>query len=114
MEQPPQASKAGNTPNRRTHKRVPINARISIYLNHDQRNQRRINGVALDVSKTGILVQTEHPIPSGSLVYLRAETSNLAGKAMVRFCAAKGIGYKIGMYFPDPLISRSLLPKSTS
>jgi len=98
--------------NRRRHPRVPTNVRITIYLDDGRGIRRSIEVRALEASRTGILVQSDHPIPTGTVVFLQAATLTLAGKATVRYCRQRGLGYKIGMHLPDALISRSLLGKT--
>ena len=97
--------------NRRRQPRIPIptNGRITVYLDDGRGKRRSIEVRALDASRTGILVQSDHPIPAGTVGFLQAATFPLAGKATVRYCRQQGLGYKIGMHLPDALMSRSLL-----
>ena len=95
--------------NRRRNPRVATNARITIYLEDGRGGRRSIEVRAIDISRTGILVQSDHPIPTGAVGFLQTATLNLTGRATVRYCRPQGLGYRIGMYLPDALISRSLL-----
>jgi hypothetical protein len=100
--------------NRRRHPRVTTNARITIYLEDGRGSRRSIEVRAVDASRTGILVQSDHPIPTGTVGFLQAATLMLAGKATVRYCRQQGLGYRIGMHLPDALISRSLLGETAT
>jgi len=95
--------------NRRRNPRVAANARITIYLEDGRGGRRSIEVRAIDISRTGILVQSDHPLPTGAVGFLQTPTLNLAGRATVRYCRQQGLGYRIGMYLPDALILRSLL-----
>jgi hypothetical protein len=65
--------------------------------------QRRFRARAVDVSKSGVLVQSEEPVAIGTVVYLQTANFTILGKASVRHCTQKGLKYKIGLYVPDPL-----------
>jgi PilZ domain len=95
--------------NRRLQPRIPIKTHIEVYLQDVQKSRPAVRASAINVSRCGILVQSEKAIATGTVLYLQAWTGNLAGKAVVRSCNPHGRGYRIGMYFPDPLMSRSLL-----
>jgi PilZ domain len=95
--------------NKRRHPRVTTNVRITIYLENGRGSRRSIEVRAIDASRTGILVQSDHPIPTGTVAFLQAATLMLSGKATVRYCRQQGLGYRIGMHLPDALVSRALL-----
>jgi len=97
--------------NRRRQPRIPIptNGRITVYLEDGRGKRRSIEVRALDASRTGILVQSDHAIPCGTIGFLQSAAFAVAGRATVRYCRQQGLGYKIGMHLPDALMSRSLL-----
>src|SRR5690349_10466937 len=68
--------------NRRRQPRIPIptNGRITVYLEDGHGKRRSIEVRALDASRTGILVQSDHPIPAGTVGFLQAATFPLAGR----------------------------------
>jgi PilZ domain len=54
----------------------------------------------LDVSATGVLVESLLPIQIGSVVRVRAtDVPMLCGIATVRHCARRGLAYGIGLEF---------------
>jgi hypothetical protein len=99
--------------NRRLQPRIPIKTQIEVYVQDVQKSRFTVRAVAVDVSRCGILVAAERSIATGTVVYLQARICNLAGKAVVRSCTPHGREYRIGMYFPDPLMSRSLLKRES-
>jgi hypothetical protein len=96
-------------PNRRRQPRIPTNGRITVYLEDGRGKRRSVEVRVLDASRTGILVQSDHPIPAGTVGFLQAATFPLSGKTTVRYCRQQGLGFRIGLHLPDALISRSLL-----
>ena len=100
----PRSRAAANAANRRIHERIPINCEILICCQSRQGAERRIRARAIDASKSGVLVQTEEPIPSGSVVFLQSSNFNAMGRARVRHCTQKGMKYRLGLYVPDPLV----------
>jgi hypothetical protein len=97
---PPVAAKIKS---RRRHERVPRNSEVVLCCVDRQGHQQRYRARAVDVSKTGILVQTEEPVPQGTIVFLQTANFTALGKASVRHCRQKGMKYRIGLYLPDPL-----------
>jgi hypothetical protein len=88
---------------RRSDPRIARNSKVVLCCLDRQGGQRRFRASALDVSKNGILVQTEEAIPAGTVVYLQTAGFTALGKASVRHCTQKGLRFRIGLYLPDPL-----------
>jgi hypothetical protein len=89
----------------RSHARVPVNYRFSIYANQPEAKQRSMTARGINMSKAGALVEAPYPISVGTVVYLKAPELGLMGEARVRHCTAKGSKFRIGLHFPDPLAS---------
>ena len=87
----------------RSHARLPVNYRFSIYANQPEAKQRSMTARGINMSKAGALVEAPHPISVGTVVYLKAPELGLMGEATVRHCTVKGSKYRIGLHFPDPL-----------
>lgn len=87
----------------RSHTRVPVNYRFSIYANQPEAKQRSMTARGINMSKAGALVEAPYPISVGTVVYLKAPELGLVGEARVRHCTAKGSKFRIGLHFPDPL-----------
>ena len=61
----------------------------------------------LNVSRSGMSVQSMLPVKIGSTVRVRAKTvALLNGAAVVRHCERRGLAYKIGLEFHVPLYDR--------
>jgi hypothetical protein len=87
----------------RSHARLPVNYRFSIYANQPEAKQRSMTARGINMSKAGALVEAPHPISVGTVVYLKAPELGLMGEATVRHCTVKGSKSRIGLHFPDPL-----------
>lgn len=87
----------------RSHARVPVNYRFSIYTNQPETKQRSMTARGINMSKAGALVEAPYPISVGTVVYLKAPELGLMGEATVRHCTVKGSKFRIGLHFPDPL-----------
>ena len=87
----------------RSHARLPVNYRFSIYANHSEAKQRSMVARGINMSKAGALVEASQPISVGTVVYLKAPELGLMGEATVRHCTVKGSKFRIGLHFPDPL-----------
>jgi PilZ domain len=87
----------------RSHARVPVNYRFSIYANQPAAKDRSMTARGINMSKAGALVEAPYPISVGTVVYLKAPELGLMGEARVRHCTAKGSKFRIGLHFPDPL-----------
>lgn len=66
--------------------------------------QHRIRARAVDLSKSGVLVQSDEPVPLGQVVYLQTPNFIAMGRASIRHCTQKGLKYLAGLYIPDPLV----------
>lgn len=100
---PSDSSRPARANGRRRDPRVPRNSQVMLCCIDRQGRQQRFRAQAVDVSKTGILVQTQEPVPEGSIVFLQTASFTALGKAAVRHCTQKGMKYRIGLYLPDPL-----------
>jgi hypothetical protein len=87
----------------RSHARLPVNYRFSIYANRPEAQQRSMTARGINMSKAGALVEAPQPISVGTVVYVKAPELGRMGEATVRHCTVKGSKYRIGLHFPDPL-----------
>jgi len=58
----------------------------------------------MDMSKFGLLVETEKALEPGAVVSVQTNSAML-GTACVRHCTPKGLKYRIGMHLPDRMTS---------
>ena len=88
----------------RLHERLSVNSQLHLSWEQGRRGtQRSVRARAIDVSKFGVLVEAESPIPSGTIVCVQSSNFTMLGRASVRHCTPKGLSYKIGLYMPDRL-----------
>jgi len=94
---------AGPSP-QRLHERVSVHSQLHLSWQPDGRGaQRCVRARAIDVSKFGVLVESESSIPSGTIVCVQSSNFTMIGRASVRHCSPKGLNYKIGLFMPDRL-----------
>src|ERR1700687_2685816 len=102
---PPAQSQAKTTrTNRRSQQRIAINTHLFVSFQDRKGAQHRIRAHAVDLSKSGVLVQSDEPVPLGQVVYLQTPNFIAMGRASIRHCRQKGLKYVIGLYIPDPLV----------
>ncbi len=94
-----QAPAVESRPNRRLHERIPINRQVYLCWQDRQVNQVQ-TGRAIDISKFGMLVETDRPIQPGTTITVQTN-STMLGSACVRHCTPSGFKYKIGLHMPD-------------
>jgi c-di-GMP-binding flagellar brake protein YcgR len=100
---PSDSPKPVKAKSRRRDPRISRDSQIVLCCVDRQGRQQRLRARAVDVSKTGILVQAEEPVQQGAIVFLQTASFTALGKASVRHCTQKGMKYRIGLYLPDPL-----------
>lgn len=100
----PKRSVRGAKTSRRIHERIPINSRLVICYRNPSSMSNSIRARAVDLSKAGILVEAERPVPIGTVVELQTANATILGRASVRHCTLKGTRYWIGLYVPDRLL----------
>ena len=87
----------------RVHGRFKIRYPVQLLLP----SGRRMPVCTLDVSATGVLVESLLPIKIGSVVRVRAtDVPMLCGIATVRYCARRGLTYRISLEFEAPFNRR--------
>jgi hypothetical protein len=72
---------------------------VSFQDNHGQTKSLRARG--LNLSKSGMRIESAEELTLGAPVSLQAERHNLNGKATVRNCARRGTGFVIGLEFAE-------------
>ena len=83
--------------------RIPLRYPLQLLF----KGGRRMLVRSLDVSASGILVESVFRVSVGSVVRIRAKHVPIFyGDAYVRQCVRKGLVYRIGLEFEVPLNSR--------
>ena len=101
---PAQSQATTRRTNRRSQQRIAINTHLFVSFQDGKGVQHRIRARAVDLSKSGVLVQSDEPVPLGQVVYLQTPSFIAMGRASIRHCTQKGLKYVIGLYIPDPLV----------
>lgn len=86
----------------RLHGRSAIQRQVRISWTDGQGNNI-LQARAIDISKFGMLVETEKPIRSGTVVSVQTNSA-IVGKACVRHCTPKGAKFRIGLHLPDRML----------
>lgn len=60
--------------------------------------------VRLTFSKLGVQVEAERAIATGTVVNVFSANFSPIGRASVRHCTQKGMGYRLGLYMPDRFV----------
>jgi len=84
---------------RRLHPRVAIDCQVCVCWS-DREGKHVLRARALDVSKFGMLVETDRAIAPGVVVSVETNSATL-GNACVRHCTPAGLKYRIGLHAPD-------------
>jgi len=87
--------------------RLPVKYRFSVFAEDQQAGQLSLPARGINMSRSGVLIETEEPLPIGSMVYIKVKELGLMGMATVRHCTPKGSKFRVGLHFPNPL-TRSL------
>jgi len=95
---------------RRLHPRVAIDCQVCVCW-CDREGKRVLRGRALDVSKFGMLVETDRSIAPGTVVSVETNSATL-GSACVRHCTPAGLKYRIGLHAPDRMNTLTISPRA--
>ena len=84
--------------NRRRHARYPYSAPIRVYA-----GEAPVDGLCVNISESGMLVQVPEPIPVATNVNFRVDEMDLKGSGEVRHSGGYGRQYYIGLEFQNGL-----------
>jgi hypothetical protein len=100
---PPPIARSGTKADSRFHGRFKIKSRVMLSGEDEAGKTWTIQGRGADMSRLGARVETSDPIAPGSFVFIQVRELNLMGGAVVRYCVRRGLKYKIGLEFRNPL-----------
>jgi len=86
------------------------NAMFAVLWQDARGQSRSVRVRGLNVSKSGMRVESSEQLNPGSPVSLRAERHELSGKATVRNCTQRGSAYVVGLEFSEEIRRTLLLP----
>jgi curved DNA-binding protein CbpA len=84
---------------KRRKQRQLFDCSLEISWKDSQGISRTISAQAIDVSNSGIRVETSEPIEMHIEVYVRAERYGLTGSTTIRHCSRRGSKYVLGLEF---------------
>lgn len=88
------------TDKRREQRRF-TNAMFAVVWEDGRGQSRSLRVRGLNVSKSGMRIESSEEMHTGAPVSLQAERHELAGKATVRNCTRRGAGYLVGLEFSE-------------
>src|ERR1022692_2154607 len=88
-------------PEKRKEQRRFTNAMFTVTWEDARGQSRAIRVRGLNVSKSGMRIESSEEMHTGVPVCLQAERHELAGKATVRNCTRRGSGYLVGLEFSE-------------
>ena len=83
----------------RSYQRYPLTGGVSIAWQDGQGAFRVLNAQGIDISETGLQIESAAPIQAGNPVTVRSERCGLTATASVRYCRAPGSRYRLGLEF---------------
>jgi hypothetical protein len=86
------------------------NAMFAVLWQDARGQSRSVRVRGLNVSKSGMRVESSEQLNPGSPVSLRAERHELSGKATVRNCTQRGSAYVVGLEFSEEIRRTLRLP----
>ena len=93
----------GTKADSRFHGRFKIKNRVTLSGEDESGKTWTIHGRGVDMSRLGARIETADPIAPGSFVFIQVRELSLMGGAVVRYCMRRGLKYKIGLEFRNPL-----------
>ncbi|MGD1091423.1 MAG: PilZ domain-containing protein [Bryobacteraceae bacterium] len=92
----------------RRHRRVPYMGPIRLSWEDERGQPKFVQSKCLDISESGLRVETSQPIPLRTCLMLRAERINLSGAATVRHSQRYGAKYILGIELSQVLHDKTL------
>lgn len=96
-------ARSGTKADSRFHGRFKIKNRVTLSGEDAAGKTWTIHGRGVDMSRLGARIETADAIAPGSFVFIQVRELNLMGGAVVRYCTRRGLNYKIGLEFRNPL-----------
>ena len=78
-------------------KRVPANTRLQLYWHDSNNGQRHVCGSAIEVDEFEMVVETEKPVPCGTVVVVNTAKGGFVGRASIQRWEPKGFDYRISL-----------------
>ena len=85
----------------RRHRRESIDCEVALWWADPQRGKQFLRAQGLDLSDSGVLLESDEPLEVGTVVYVQAQEYGLARLARVRRCTPRGSKFRIGLELVD-------------
>lgn len=83
--------------NLRRYNRIAFSTPIRIAWQDDSGADQFARGTCLDVSESGLRIETSDLIPARAVIMFRAERLDLSGSATVRYSSRRGMKFILGL-----------------
>lgn len=87
----------------RRHPRFARPGKVRVNWRDPSGFSHQVNGKCLDISRQGVRLELEKQIAPATMVNVQSPDFRIAGVAMVRHCARKGLGWVAGLQFAGGL-----------
>lgn len=98
-----QAARSGEKADTRFHGRFKIKCRVTLSWEDSEGKTCTVRARGVDMSRLGARVESSEPLTRGAFVFIQVPELNLMGGAIVRHCVFRGLKYRIGLQFRNPL-----------
>ncbi|HLY15573.1 MAG TPA: DnaJ domain-containing protein [Bryobacteraceae bacterium] len=88
-------------PENRKEQRRYTNAMFAVAWQDPRGQAKTIRARGLNISKSGMRIESSEELNPGALISLQAERHELSGRAVVRNCAQRGATYVVGLEFSE-------------
>ena len=85
----------------RRHRRESVDCEVALWWADPQRGKQFLRAQGLDLSDSGVLLESDEPLEVGTVVYVQAQEYGLARLARVRRCTPRGSKFRIGLELVD-------------
>jgi hypothetical protein len=92
-------NKPDNKGDLRRHDRTVVTAPVELNWTDARGMEKYITGQIIDVSESGMRIQTREALAKQTYVTLRADQIGLHGRASVRTCSKQGTKHVVGLEF---------------
>jgi hypothetical protein len=87
----------------RRHRRAAVTAPVQLNWTDARGTEKFITGQIIDISESGMRIQTRESLARQTYVTLRADQIGLHGRASVRTCVKQGTKHVVGLEFAGGL-----------
>ncbi|HEY7680954.1 MAG TPA: PilZ domain-containing protein [Terriglobia bacterium] len=95
--------KKNATTSRRTHARIPVQARVQVFWDESGTGMRTASGRCVDVSESGVRLELSEVVPNNTPILMRLEDPDAVVYGVVRHSSLNGaVGVELRTDTPIP------------